>query len=304
MVSVLFSHLFQSKKFHTVCFTDILLAVVTDRTLLWKIVDRKRCGEHPQQNSAHRIGKLKYSGYFELQNWTLKYDEWSKVIEIPPMKYLRNNNSSILEIPPDERVIVFPYNPLPMDDVSRLHLSHINETIWRMMFANGTDFLYGMLLQESVSFADKVLQPPVIDQSISLFDPSFLSLIVNVGESTWNEDKKACLHNIIFDDTRPCQIFVIADDSMPNYWKNSLVERCSLFSWNETFVDQNLHFLRQMHFFASSNRGSSGFVRIGPASSRANFIRERMEYIRHYEAWRLGRIPPILPDFITCPGPQ
>jgi hypothetical protein len=203
------------------------------------------------------------------------------------------------EIPPTERVVVFPYNPLPIEDFSQFDPAHINESVRDMLFSNGTDFLFGMLFYEFFLFSDEVLIPAV--GKTRLFDPSMLSLTLYIEDTMWDDDKMNCLENIILEDTRPCQIYTIADIDMTGHRESSLLDRCSFISLplSQASVDKDLNFFRQLHF--ASNNGPSGFVRIGPASAKANFIRERIEYLRRHEAWRLGRIPPNLPDLLTCP---
>lgn len=155
------------------------------------------------------------------------------------------------------------------------------------LYHEGVDFLYGMLFEKSF-FARALVRAPSDQQPKA--DPLAFTVAVH-GDNT------ECLERIVSNQSAPCHIFFVENKGSTL----AVPSQCSTFHLNAAEAesdDPSLQFLQGMMYV--TERARSGFVS-GPYSSQSSdLIRQRIEFLRRQEVWKLGRIPPILPHFWTC----
>jgi hypothetical protein len=316
------------------CFScsDLLLAIATNRTLLWKYAYDERCQESPRQGceSTRSSLNIECDRFLRMKRWLPSYQDWVDklgLLEEPPL-YLSDVASQ--QLSNKSRIVVFPYN---WKNISKYSLSaykltqredfSVDETsLLSMLYREGIDFLYGLLFEESFLFRDKVRQAA---DTKPLSNPLAFTIAMHSSSSkndvdvSGSHDNAAlgCLKKIMFNVTAPCQIFLVDGKQENEFSAPTTISNCSVHSLDDSVdnsivsyqnghgnndilhFSSNLRFLQGMVF--ASDRARSDFV--GPTNSKSALVRERIEYLRRQEAWKLGRIPAVLPHFWTCPTP-
>jgi hypothetical protein len=245
--------------------------------------------------------------WLQIQEWMPSYEEWSERLRLRSPSPISKKEAAWQFLRAESTVAVFPYvqQTIPQNS-SLLDMIVSNKTDFSpeqagMLYSQGVDFLYGMLFHETFSFQSIVLEKNGAE--LETRDPTALMLTFYIASDQDVDTGRACLNTLLLEDTRPCHVFVIAEDqqTLPP------LENCSTValnrqSFNYTYDDplEKINFLFFQDMTYAADRARSGFI--GKAgSSKSALIRERMEYLRRVDTWKLGRIPPILPVFRMCP---
>jgi hypothetical protein len=201
----------------------------------------------------------------------------------------------------NQLMMVFPKETNPIvskealaeyvEDSSTLDDWKLEDPLLDMLYEQGADFLHGMLLDRSVSMRNRVRQP---GDGQPPFNPQAFS-VAYYGHDDDDSYEQNCLQQMLVNQSAPCHIYPV------NTGRQTIFPpQCSIVSIESTNQtnDGDLTFFQNLLFVADRVRSAS----VGPANStKANLIRQRIEYLRRHKVWTLGRLPSILPPFLTCP---
>ena len=273
---------------------------MSNRTLLWKYTDDSICGQQPARQCQNLTKEyIECDRFLRLYEWIPAFQEWSKTLSLPEPTYLPETFDGLRQKLRESTAVVFPYdlrmtlqNSSLVSTVSKTK-SGLSRRRMKMLYSEGTDFLYGLLMEKSIVIRDNVTQ--VSAPALQPPDPAALSLAVHISLSQDVETARECLKTILSNETRSCQLFVVNEyqEQTPHLETN-----CTFFWGNYSApIHKNLRFFHDMAF--ATDYARAGFIESSD-SSRSTLIRERIEYSRRFAAWRSGRIPPILPEFLSC----
>jgi hypothetical protein len=281
--------------------------------------------------------------FLQMEPWLPSYQDWVDRLGLLEEQPLYLSDVASQQLSNKCKVVVFPYNwkhisnyslsaykLTQREDFSGTLLSMLyregidflygllfekkddfSGTLLSMLYREGIDFLYGLLFEESFLLRDNVRRAA---DAKPLSDPLAFTIAMhspiskNDGDVWGSHDNAAlgCLEKILSTVTAPCQIFLMDGMQENNFSASTTINNCSVYSLDDNVGDghndihhlsSKLRFLQEMVF--ASDRARSAFV--GPTNSA--LVRERIEYLRRQEAWKLGRNPPLLPYFWTCPTP-
>lgn len=281
MVRVTFSGRFAStvesmnSAWLTCAFVDLLRAVVSNQTLVWKYESTclqqesstRPCSPEPNQTLCQQ--------YMHIHSWIPSYDVWKEWIPRLP-------NSS-----------TFPFVPRVMENSELTPLNDIVD----MLYEEGKDYLYGLLFYESVRLGS--WWDPGND--VSPRDPTATSVLwyddsKQEEESSW-QNALQCLEPVLSNTT--CQIlFVKEEDEEVSSHEQAILNRfpqCTLGVLAHVELPKQLHVWQSLQL--THDPMWSAFV--GPPSS---FLRESIVFHRRQVVWKLGRIPPSVPELFVCDG--
>jgi hypothetical protein len=172
--------------------------------------------------------------------------------------------------------------------------THGSQTTAEKLYAQGIDFLYGMLFHRIFS-----LNLESKDTPDTWPDPSSISAFVpfengDDGPSLLHEIQ--CLQSVLPTIDRPCSVLLLSDRlSTLNGVETWLTSRnCSAIMLTNEPVSERAFF--QRIFLASKAR--SGFI--GNPIALSNLLLEWIEYGRRIETWKLGRDPFAIQGLPKC----
>jgi hypothetical protein len=173
-------------------------------------------------------------------------------------------------------------------------LTHGSRTTTEKLYAQGIDFLYGMLFHRIFS-----LNLEWNDTPTTWPDPSSISVLVpfeNRDDGPTLLREIQCLQSVLPTIDRPCSVLLLSDHlSALNGVEKWLASRnCSAITLTNEPKSEKAFFQRV--FLASKAR--SGFI--GNHSTLSNLLLEWIEYGRRIETWRLGRDPFAIQDLPKC----
>jgi len=307
--------------FGVLLFLDIIRAMATNRTLLWKYVDDNVCEQESDRGCHQRLLNDECDRFLGVHSWLPSYEEWADRLDLRDEFPVQVNTNADAR----EGVVTFPYHWPKLTDESiwfkEARISEEGETLTEMLFDQGLHFLYGLLFEESIKVKEIVRNASEIQPqsdplafTVALYSPSAPLF----DQGGWNETEIVnaieCLETILLNVTSECQIFFVGDvpGSMSHF---SGVGNCSVSSVTskedstdsddsallndiDSSTHQNYQFFQS--FVYATRRARSAFL--GPTESiKSALIQDRIDYLRRQEAWKLGRIPPLLSYFWTCP---
>jgi hypothetical protein len=172
--------------------------------------------------------------------------------------------------------------------------THGSQTTAEKLYAQGIDFLYGMLFHRIFS-----LNLSSNDTPKTWADPSTISVAVRFENG---DDGPSLLHaiqcfqSILPEIDRTCSVLVLSDHlSAPTGVEKWLASRnCSLMTL-VTEPESETAFFQQVSL---ASKARSGFI--GNHSALSNLLLEWIEYGRRIETWKLGRDPFVIRDLPKC----
>ena len=173
--------------------------------------------------------------------------------------------------------------------------THGSRTTAEKLYAQGIDFLYGMLFHRIFSLNLESNDTPDIWP-----DPSSLSVLVrfengDFGPSLSREIQ--CLQSVLPAIDKSCSVLLLSDrlSALTGVEKWLASRNCSAITLIEPEpVSERASFRRV--FLASKARSSF----IGNRSTLSNLLLEWIEYGRRIETWKLGRDPFAIQDLPKC----
>ena len=267
-----FITLFPHTELAALSLTALLRAIATNQTLVWQY-------QNEQDNTCRRSESCQETchAYFRIEPWVAHLDDWKT-----------QHGGTVSS---DATTFPIETQPLGPDAISSLLKDadvkwDFEKPLIDMLYDQGTDFLHGMILEKALSVRAPIIEPV---QSLQPTDPIAFSVAVVEGPST-----PTCLADNL-PDHQPCQLFVVQSPH------NSSIDyspmNCTV-SWVDPVEDPALQFFQALHFV--SDRAHSAFV--GPDyTAESRLVRQRMTFKTYQNAWMGGRVPPILPIFISCP---
>jgi hypothetical protein len=171
--------------------------------------------------------------------------------------------------------------------------THSSRTIAGKLYAQGIDFLYGMLFHRIFS-----LNLESNDTPDTWADPSSLSVLVRFADNGPGLLREIrCLQSVLSAMDKPCSVLLLSDRVSAltgvEMWLAS--RNCSAITLTELEPVSERAFFQRV-FLASKAR--SGFI--GNHSTLSNLLLEWIEYGRRIETWKLGRDPFAIQDLPKC----
>jgi hypothetical protein len=172
--------------------------------------------------------------------------------------------------------------------------AHGSRRTAELLFAQGIEFLYGMLFHQIFS-----LNMSLNDTPKAWADPSTISVSVhfeNGDDGPTLLRKIQCLQSILPAIDRPCSVLFLSDhlSALTGVEKWLASQNCSAITLTTDPASERAFFQRV--FLASKAR--SGFI--GNQSALSNLLLEWIEYGRRIETWKLGRDPFVIQDLPKC----
>jgi hypothetical protein len=233
----------------------------------------------------------------------------------------RNNHSSIEKhqwildaLSPHVPVVAFPdfsnkMDLATIDDDSPLPLS-VMETM-KNLFEQGSNYLYGLLLDKSVilqhaspsPYGNASLAPVDYELSVSIaMDGSFLTDPQFDFENDVSQRLGGCLEQIrqtalaAIDSSPHCYIYaaypnpVTSPSSIHKLQEWLSFRNCTLVTTNDYLTD----------LVSASKHAHSAFLGHQKNSSSSDLLLSIVEYHRRQEIWKLGRDPPLVNPIPQC----
>ena len=278
-------------------FNDLIFAMATNRTLLWKYQDDKFV-ENTPEDCEQVLGR---------GAWLPSYAVWAPRLSLGPAVHLHSDNPVPLDAT-ESRVVALPdiRHPWPPFITGNgLRTSPAQERA-RSLFAEGRWFLYGLLFRETFRFQPAVLPPPPPrgrekhasgpDFSIALHSRHFG--VDNDGSNVTHE--RDCLDRLLA--ARPphaqCRVYVMVDRAATlQHLRAFLTSRgCGAVAVSHTAAanhKDNGPFSGAPYIqdLASASRARHALV-LSEHSSGSYLLNEIVEYDRAMEGWHTGRYPP------------
>jgi hypothetical protein len=291
---------------HFVCIlADFLLAIVTNRTMIWKYWDKETCIQlHGQGCDNNLKNQSACDLLLKRVDWTWPENEVmtnTEHFELPTrIEQLESADWH------EEQVVVFPtLTRQELQNIlfkgSMIQNSSVNDTIHKL-FDQGQDFLYGMLFHEAFGLQSAVKEDAFANSFPGvIFDETSIAMVSSpFSFTTSDDDKLDCLSSLLRSSPElPCHVFAALNQADVQGRLISRMNRtCTVWDADipsaQDDYNQSLSFLRSQ-LLASYAR--SGFI----ASDHHHYLSyDWIEYKRRLEMWRLGRDPPILPEFRRC----
>jgi hypothetical protein len=227
---------------------DLMLAMATNRTMLWKYWDRESClqlGSKYDQSvcrSSAMSTEEDCNGILRRASWMPSYTEWKDKLGLPATIEVFDGGMSDAQL--DSAVLRVPW----VDDVTGRHgpavdwpivAFHPNvgvlksqsqvagqdvankyflddkwaSSVLSNLFHFGGYFMYGMMFHRSFSFTEKVLasvsKTPAIVDGLSLAVHSRHADPEDDGSDV--HDEIQCLQRLISNSSRYCQVYIMSD---------------------------------------------------------------------------------------------
>lgn len=177
-----------------------------------------------------------------------------------------------------------------------------------MLYEQGDDYLYGLLFHESIRLGsslvindnDSTLSRDPRVTKVLWYDNGDHSSNQELSSSSWH-DTLQCLGPVLSNATTvACQILIVLvrPDGVSNTPVSAIADHfphCSITTLQETEQRPLLQL--------SQNPTWSALVgprRLSKTSSPFWLLRERLVYQHREMMWKLGRIPPLVPDLVLC----
>lgn len=236
-----------------------------------------------------------------IQSWLPSYDEWKDSYTRNELtrEYVNSNNHT------------FPSMTHSMDQNElALHVRNvsfptvtIDSDILDMLYEEGKDYLYGLLLHESIQLGSR---PKDSDPTFSR-DPHVTKVLWHAdsnGGSNKNvtlflQDTMTCLEPVLSNATGPCQIVVLAQDDLK--YAQAISDRfpnCSIIKVRENAETESPAQVRQWLQQFSCDPTWSAFA--GPRDGSIHLLRESLVFQRREMIWKLGQFPPSVPELVLC----
>lgn len=296
-------------------FTDILLAFASNRTLLWKYANVGFKGNNNNILSS-------CDRFIQPNDWLPSYDEFCERLGLSgadKLHVLSEENSMILDVTlvKSEQVGLFPDHQrgqtLNLSSLVSFTMpassDFVNSSQAEMLYSEGINFLYGMLLEEAFQYREIVQQPALSHSNAILVSDASFTLGLHIDDPVKDIDQaSSCLRTVISNMTTDrCNIYLATFGQQVLTLDQRLGGKCTIHTLTKRGVPEemtlddsstaNLHFFQDFLYCAKHVR--SGFVGKAGSSASALFV-ERIEYLRRIEIWKQGRIPRILPEFRMC----
>jgi len=168
----------------------------------------------------------------------------------------------------------------------------------KKLYGHGDDFLYGMLFDETIVFADNLRHgsPPGSKPHPDDFSVAFDAWYDHASDNNTLHETK-CLDTVLprikTMENVKCSVYLLtkSETTLANAQRWLSDRNCTIWMKNST-RDVNNDFWQT--FILASNARTAF---IGPTS---DLLMARIEYLRQQEIWRKGRIPPLIPELLTC----
>jgi hypothetical protein len=172
--------------------------------------------------------------------------------------------------------------------------THGSRATAEKLYAQGIDFLYGMLFHRIFSLNLSSNHTPKI-----WADPSTLSVAVRSenaddGPSLLREIQ--CLQSILPEIDKPCSVLLLSDrlSALTGVEEWLASRNCSAITLTTEPASERDFFQR----VSLASKARSGFI--GNRSALSDLLIEWIEYGRRIETWKLGRDPFVIRDFPKC----
>jgi hypothetical protein len=248
-----------------------------NRTLLWETGDACNGQDHVLQVKTWipRNAKMSFDNIMEVH-----------LDDSKDFAFQRNSTER------DARIITV--RAIHRHSMQTFILTHGSRTTTEKLYAQGIDFLYGMLFHRIFS-----LNLEWNDTPTTWPDPSSISVLVpfeNRDDGPTLLREIQCLQSVLPTIDRPCSVLLLSDHlSALNGVEKWLASRnCSAITLTNEPKSEKAFFQRV--FLASKAR--SGFI--GNHSTLSNLLLEWIEYGRRIETWKLGRDPFAIQDLPKC----
>lgn len=169
----------------------------------------------------------------------------------------------------------------------------------KKLYRRGCSFLYGMLLDETIVFADSLRRgnPPGSVAHPDAFSVAFDAWYDQAkNNNTLNETK--CFDEVLSTtkqiENKACSVYVLTNSESSLAHAQRWLSDCNCTIWMKNYTSSDFNNTFLQNFILASNARTAF---IGPKS---NLLRARIEYLRQQEIWRKGRVPPLIPELLTC----
>ncbi|GAX11647.1 hypothetical protein FisN_7Lh006 [Fistulifera solaris] len=253
---------------------DFLLAIATNRTLLVKYTNKTTICSRPA---------------ISVQEWLPSYDEWKESFPVRELSgnSLKPNRTSFTSLAKHElKTLLAKKNSSVITAPSEL---------LDMLYKEGTNFLYGALLHESIqlrSTFETTLSPDPQGIRVLWYDTGDLH-----GHMTFIlQETSRCLEPVLSNATDACQITFLQAQGDSDQVKviSNYFPTCTIIEVQAIMLPDLLQLSRDPTWSAFAG------PREGLMTSVSSLLRESLVYQRREVIWKLGRFPPSVPDVLLC----
>ncbi len=257
--------------------SEFLLAIATNQTLLVKYTNETTICTRPA---------------IAVKEWLPSYEAWREIL---PVGGLNNNpfssNRTLLTSLAKHELNSFIAN-------GNFSVTKAPTNVLDMLFAQGADYLYGALLHESIHLQSST---DAFESSVPADPQAMRVLWYDAGDLNGQmtfilQETRRCLEPVLSNSTDACQItFVQAQgdsdqvNAILNYFPTCTIIQV------QTITLPNLLQL---------SRDPTWAAFVGPRedlkTSVSSLMRQSLVYQRREVLWKLGRIPPSVPDVLLC----
>jgi len=204
---------------------------------------------------------------------------------LSPKDWLLPSKSSKYGV--DSPLILKPNQTTKLSQLGQRDFHSPNATRLRMLYSQGSDFLYGALY-EYVFKQHHSLKPTHFD-----FEEGTKVAIA----SKISDSKQACFHDKDLELTESCNVYWLTAQRSTLPPELSHCETVRNSTQKDVSETKIIGHLRQLMWIADQMPN----VLLGDDESILSLLlRERIEYVRRLNVWKLGRHPPVLPFFKHC----
>lgn len=281
---------------------DFLLSIATNRTLLWRYWDKESCQRQQGNGCDNNLyEQAACSQVLQRAGWLISYEDFTANYGELPTPHIVNVTDS--EDWQEALIVEFPY--LNRKQVQRwLTMRDGSDTLdfLARLYELGVEFLYGMLFHEAFELHPNIKES-AFDNNVPM-GSSDQTTIAYLPSSLGTAKGLECIKGLLGEnDERPCHLLLANHLGGPSQdlLNQAKSINCSLWSANQP-VEENLSSSSLAYFRQQllASHARSGYI--GPDDSSVAL--DWIAYKRRLEIWRLGRDPPIIPDFFECKEPD
>jgi hypothetical protein len=256
---------------------DFLLAIVTNQTLLVKYTNETTTCSRPAISAKEWLPSYdEWKGFFPVNGvsgdpFSSNRESFTSIAKHGMKSLLAKENSSVLTAPAG---------------------------LVDMLYEEGTNYLYGALLHESIQLRSSA---DAFESALSAYPQAMRVLWYDAGDLNRDmsfilRETRRCLEPVLSNSTDACQISFVQVQGDSNQVKHisKYFPTCTILQVQATTLPDLLRLSRDPTW--------SAFVgpREGLISSVSSLLRESLVYQRREVIWKLGRIPPSVPDVLVC----
>jgi hypothetical protein len=278
--------------------------------MLVKYWDTPTCVEYKGTNCDQTNQMQDCDAILQPTKWLPSYDEWvgrihvQDTIHLSLTKESSDENNALNVYWPDHvdsvmeaQIVTFPTVPSKAENLLSTDLipSNWSRMISRNLYAQGADFLYGMLFFQAFQLGSDVRSALPEGFNVDPDSSQTIALYSQHGNNSAEEIR--CLESIV-DHSLPCHVYIMSyrsDETLDQLqsWLSS--RNCT--AWTKRAIDgTKAGFFQDLNFVSKARSAYIGHS----TTNSSDLLLEWVEYQSQMETWKQGRYPPLHPKLAKC----